>query len=103
MAKACGVHEIRNSPSVQDKIIQKSRMHCSNVESLCRRRCYFALSSTMASPARKELARLMDPLLGLAVLEEFSNIIESVDQSLYEDFETVEGAHNPLRSSELSN
>src|SRR5580704_16571472 len=33
--------------------------------------------------------RRIDPLPGLAVLEEVSNIFESVDQSLYEDFETV--------------
>jgi predicted nucleic acid-binding protein len=33
--------------------------------------------------------RRIDPLPGLAVLEEVSNIVESVDQSLYEDFETV--------------
>jgi hypothetical protein len=32
---------------------------------------------------------MIDPLPGLAVLEEVSNIVESVDQSLYEDFETV--------------
>jgi predicted nucleic acid-binding protein len=33
--------------------------------------------------------RKIDPLPGLAVLEEVSNIVESVDQSLYEDFESV--------------
>jgi predicted nucleic acid-binding protein len=33
--------------------------------------------------------RRIDPLPVLAVLEEVSNIVESVDESLYEDFETV--------------
>jgi predicted nucleic acid-binding protein len=33
--------------------------------------------------------RKIDPLPGLAVLEEVSNIVESVDQSLYEDLESV--------------
>ena len=33
--------------------------------------------------------RRIDPLPGLAVLDELSNIIESVDKSLYEDYETV--------------
>jgi predicted nucleic acid-binding protein len=33
--------------------------------------------------------RRIDPLPGLAVLEQVSKIVESVDQSLYEDFETV--------------
>jgi PIN domain len=33
--------------------------------------------------------RRIDPLPGLAVLEEVSNIVESVDKGLYEDYETV--------------
>src|SRR5450432_259044 len=33
--------------------------------------------------------RRIDPLPGLAVWEEVSNIVESVDQSLHEDFEAV--------------
>jgi|SRR5450432_1785406 predicted nucleic acid-binding protein len=33
--------------------------------------------------------RKIDPLPGLAVLEEVSNIVESVDQSLYEEYETI--------------
>jgi hypothetical protein len=33
--------------------------------------------------------RRIDPLPGLAVLEEVTNIVESVDQRLYEDSETV--------------
>jgi len=33
--------------------------------------------------------RRIDPLAGLAVLEEVSKIVESVDQSLYEEYETI--------------
>jgi predicted nucleic acid-binding protein len=33
--------------------------------------------------------RRIDPLPGLAVLEEVSNMVESVDQSLYEEYETI--------------
>jgi len=33
--------------------------------------------------------RRIDPLAGLAVLDEVSNIVESVDQSLYEEYETT--------------
>jgi hypothetical protein len=37
--------------------------------------------------------RRIDPLPGLAVLEEVSNIVESVDQSLYEEYETIAREH----------
>jgi predicted nucleic acid-binding protein len=33
--------------------------------------------------------RRIDPLLGLSVLDEVSNVVESVDQSLYEEYETI--------------
>jgi predicted nucleic acid-binding protein len=33
--------------------------------------------------------RRIDPLPGLTVLEEVSNIVESVDQSLYEEYEAI--------------
>ncbi len=47
--------------------------------------------------------RRIDPLPGLAVLEEVSNIVESVDQSLYEDFETVALARvTPSRPGRLA-